>query len=202
MSAVRTFAVEYAHAYRDCYVWLYRHCPLWRWMLSAGCVPGSPLVHELDQLRRDCVVMTTRTGAAGETSPSANGITNRALRGPRAVVVPAVPEPSNARLRTVPLFLPHAFGRTFRVRDRLTATRFRGVRGGGEPSTSRSARRPSCARDVSAHGVTGDPWTALCTPMKHADCRPVPGSPSRVGGPAPKLRRGVGLSTSVSPTPD
>jgi hypothetical protein len=200
MTAVRALAVEYAHAYRDCYVWLYRHCPLWRWLLSAGCVPGSPLVHELDQLRRDCVVMTTRTGAAGGIPLSANGITNRALRGPRTVGVPAVPEPSNVRPRTVPLVVPTQPTMRGTGSPPLSSE---GFSGGGEPSTSRSAYRPSCARDVSAHGATGDPWTALlCTPMKHADCRPVPGTPSRVGGPAPKLRRGVGLSTSVSPTPD
>jgi hypothetical protein len=51
MSAVRAFAVEYAHAYRDCYTWLYRRCAPWRWLLSAACVPGTPLMRELEELR-------------------------------------------------------------------------------------------------------------------------------------------------------
>ena len=41
----------YGRAYADCYRWLYRACPPWRWLLSAALWPGSPAWRELRSLR-------------------------------------------------------------------------------------------------------------------------------------------------------
>jgi hypothetical protein len=46
---------DYARAYADCYRWLYRVCPPWRWLLSAGCMPGSPLWRAAADLRREAL---------------------------------------------------------------------------------------------------------------------------------------------------
>ena len=47
-----SLARDYARAYADCYRWLYRVCPPWRWLLSAGFMPGSPASLALRDLAR------------------------------------------------------------------------------------------------------------------------------------------------------
>ena len=41
---------EYAQAYRDCFMWLYRWCPPWRWLLQ-GALLDSRQWTELRYLR-------------------------------------------------------------------------------------------------------------------------------------------------------
>jgi hypothetical protein len=53
VNAVRTLAIDYARAYRDCYRWLYGHVPPWRWLLAAAVLPGTPAWRELADLRRE-----------------------------------------------------------------------------------------------------------------------------------------------------
>jgi hypothetical protein len=57
---MKTLARDYARAYADCYRWLYRVCPPWRWLLSTAYIPGSPLMRELAEIRRLAEGGTTR----------------------------------------------------------------------------------------------------------------------------------------------
>jgi len=45
---MKRLARDYVIAYADCYRWLYRVCPPWRWLLSLGLWPGSRMWHAVN----------------------------------------------------------------------------------------------------------------------------------------------------------
>jgi len=60
----------YGRAYADCYRWLYRACPPWRWLLSAALWPGSPAWRELQLLRSALAHTSPGLSAAPPPTPT------------------------------------------------------------------------------------------------------------------------------------